>query len=91
MATKKTAKTKATTPATKAAILDTTPAKKAKRASLNPQPLLDAKYEAVKAVGAKLAYKARVWTLTKGEFKREFTSLELSKLAAEELAALIKA
>jgi hypothetical protein len=76
MATKKTPKTKA--PAKVAA------PKTDKRVSLNPQPIIDAKTEALKALGIKLTYKGRKWLA--GD--REFTSLEFSKYTVEQFTKL---
>jgi hypothetical protein len=55
-----------------------------KRVSLNPQPVIDAKTEALKALGIKLTYKGRKWLA--GD--REFTSLEFSKYSIEAFAKL---
>jgi hypothetical protein len=58
--------------------------KKAKRVSINPQPIIDAKTEALKALGVKLQYKGRKWLA--GD--REFTSLEFSKYSVEAFTKL---
>jgi hypothetical protein len=62
-------------------------AEKAKRISLNPQPIIDAKTEALKERGVKLTYAGRVWKA--GE--RTFTSLEFSKYSVEAFAKLFPA
>jgi hypothetical protein len=71
-----TKKTKATKP--------TATPKKSKRDSLNPQPVIDAKTEALKALGIKLTYKGRKWLA--GD--REFTSLEFSKYSVQQFTKL---
>jgi hypothetical protein len=63
-----------------------TKAEKSKRVSLNPQPILDAKTEALKVLGIKLTWAGRKWKAK----DREFTSLEMSKYSVEEFAKLFK-
>jgi hypothetical protein len=63
------------------------PATKAKRVSLNPQPILDAKTAALKERGIKLSWAGRKWHA--GD--REFTSLEMFKYSVEGIAKLFPA
>jgi hypothetical protein len=60
---------------------------KAKRVSINPQPILDAKTEALKERGVKLTWAGRKWHA--GD--KEFTSLEMSKYSVEAFAKLFPA
>jgi hypothetical protein len=60
---------------------------KAKRVSLNPQRILDAKAAALKERGVKLSWAGRKWHA--GD--REFTSLEMSKYSVEAFAKLFPA
>jgi hypothetical protein len=57
---------------------------KSKRASLNPQPTLDAKTAALKERGIKLTWAGRKWHA--GD--KEYTSLEMSKYSVEGFAKL---
>ena len=57
---------------------------KAKRVSLNPQLVLDAKNAALKERGGKLTWAGRKWHAG----NREFTSLEMSKFSVEAFAKL---
>lgn len=59
-------------------------ADKAKRVSLNPQPVIDAKVAALKELGVKLTYAARTWKA--GD--KTWTSQEFSKLSVEALTKL---
>jgi hypothetical protein len=61
-------------------------AKKEKRVSLNPQPILDAKTEALKELGVKLTWAGRKWKAK----DQEFTSLEMSKYSVEDFVKLFK-
>jgi hypothetical protein len=65
-------------------LIAATKPEKTKRVSLNPQPILDAKTAAPKALGLKLTWAGRKWHA--GD--REFTSLETSKYSVEEFAKL---
>jgi len=60
---------------------------KAKRVSLNPRPILDAKTAALKERGIKLTWAGRKWHA--GD--KEFTSLEMSKYSVEDFAKLFPA
>jgi len=59
-------------------------ADKQKRVSLNPQPILDRKTEALAAKGVKLTWSARAWHA--GD--KTFSSLEMSKYSVDDFAAL---
>lgn len=61
--------------------------KESKRISLNPQPILDAKTEALKQLGIKLTWAGRKWKAK----DREFTSLEMSKYSVDEFEKLFAA
>lgn len=58
--------------------------KKAKRVSLNPQPVIDAKVAALKELGVKLVYAGRQWKA--GD--KVWTSLEFSKISVESLTKM---
>jgi hypothetical protein len=60
---------------------------KAKRVSLNRQPILDAKTAALKAQGIKLTWAGLKWHA--GD--REFTSLDMSKYSVQAFAKLFTA
>ena len=75
------------TPAKKAPKAKAPKAEKSKRISLNPQPILDAKTEALKQLGIKLTWAGRKWKAK----DREFTSLEMSKYSVDEFAKLFAA
>jgi hypothetical protein len=64
-----------------------TKTEKSKRVSLNPQPILDAKTEALKELGVELTWAGRKWKAK----DREFTSLEMSKYSVDEFAKLFDA
>ncbi|HEY2781979.1 MAG TPA: hypothetical protein VGI90_14445 [Steroidobacteraceae bacterium] len=62
------------------------PTTKKVRISLNPQPEIEKKREALAAAGIKLQFKARKWIVGKAEL----TSLEFSKASAEALVKMAK-
>ena len=75
------------TPVKKAPKAKAPKAEKSKRVSLNPQPILDAKTEALKELGIKLTWSARAWHAG----GKTFTSLEMSKYGVDEFAKLFAA
>jgi hypothetical protein len=62
-------------------------AEKKARVILNPQHVIDAKTEALKAKGIKLTYAARQWKAG----NKVFTSLEFSRYSVQEFADLFPA
>jgi hypothetical protein len=79
--------TKAKTTKTQAKAPTAAKTERAKRVSINPQPILDAKTAALKERGIKLSWAGRKWHA--GD--REFTSLEMSKFSVEAFAKLFPA